>query len=343
MGTYTKRLAGAGRKVHLLLSSSLLALMLVALATEPSVGAQLATGKALATERPQKQWEIDAGGKMEFDVASIKQDTAQPSPTTVHSNVPMGSMDLFAPTGGLFTATNWPLLQYLIFAYKFTPAQDRSINSELPKWALDNRYDIQARASGNPTKDQYRLMMQALLADRFKLAFHFETKQVPVFALLLDKPGKLGPQLRVHPENAPCSVAPPGPTETPATIAGGYPESCGALIGAPSSTNPGRITIGARNVPFSVLVDNLFQRQIMGVDRPVLDKTGLSSSDRYDFTIEFTPVFNGPLPPGSTFQPDANGPTFNEALKEQLGLKLEPQTGPTDVVVIDHIEQPSEN
>jgi uncharacterized protein (TIGR03435 family) len=115
------------------------------------------------------------------------------------------------------------------------------------------------------------------------------------------------------------------------------------MIGAPSSANPGRLSLGMRNVPFSMIVDNLFQRQIMGVERPILDKTGLDSNVRYDFTIEFTPAFNGPLPPGTTFQPDPNGPTFNEALKEQLGLKLEPQTGPTDVVVIDHIEQPSEN
>ena len=185
-------------------------------------------------------------------------------------------------------------------------------------------------------------MMQELLANRFKFSFHYETKQLPLFALLLDKPGKLGPQLRQHPDDVPCSLAPP-PSEAaaPPTIAGGYPESCGAMIGAPSATDPGRIRIGARNVPFSMIVDNLFQRQIMGVDRPILDKTGLSG--RFEFTIEFTPKFKRPLPPGSSFQPDPSGPTFNEALKDQLGLKLEAQTGPTDVVVIDHIEPPTEN
>ena len=59
--------------------------------------------------------------------------------------------------------------------------------------------------------------------------------------------------------------------------------------------------------------------------------------------MEFTPQFNGPLPPGVNFQPDPSGPTFLEALKEQLGLKLESQTGPVDVIVVDHVEQPSEN
>ena len=76
-------------------------------------------------------------------------------------------------------------------------------------------------------------------------------------------------------------------------------------------------------------------------DRPVLDKTGLTG--KIDFVIEFTPQFNGPLPPGANFQPDPTGPTFLEALKEQLGLKLESQTGLVEVIVVDHVEQPSEN
>ena len=62
--------------------------------------------------------------------------------------------------------------------------------SQLPKWAITDRFDIQGRAQGNPTKDQMRLMMQSLLADRFRLAVHYETRQVPVFALIVDQPGK---------------------------------------------------------------------------------------------------------------------------------------------------------
>jgi len=72
-----------------------------------------------------------------------------------------------------------------------------------------------------------------------------------------------------------------------------------------------------------------------------LDKTGLSGT--FDFTLEFTPQINGPLPPGANFQPDPTGPTFLQALKEQLGLQLDSKTGLVDVIVVDHVDHPSEN
>ena len=105
------------------------------------------------------------------------------------------------------------------------------------------------------------------------------------------------------------------------------------------ASKPGRVRTGARNVSMELIASSMGDGD--GVDRPVLDKTGLTG--KYDFVIEFTPQLNGPLPPGATFQPDPNGPTFLEALKEQLGLKLEPDKGPVDVPVLDHIEEPSAN
>lgn len=304
-----------------------------------SAPAQPDAGGASATPAPVPQWQIDAGGKMEFDVFSVKPDTAAISQQTVHSNIPLGPQDMFTPTGGLLSSTNWPLFQYMIFAYKLTPNQVQSVQTQLPKWATTARYDIEARAAGNPTKDQYRLMMQALLADRFKLAIHFETRQVPVYALVLDKPGKFGPGFQPHPADAPCSTAPPG--QGPAgTVTGGFPETCGAFVGVQAS-NPGRIRGGARNIPMSMVASTFSIPELFGVDRPVVDKTGLTGN--YDIVVEFTPQINGPLPPGATFQPDESGPTFLQAMKEQLGLRLDKQTAPVDSIVVDHIEQPSEN
>jgi hypothetical protein len=149
---------------------------------------------ASAQSPPVPKWQIAAGGKMAFDVASVKQNTAgQPER---NSNISFGASDVFTPTGGLLSASNIPLIQYIIFAYKITADGAQAVTSQLPKWASTDRYDIQARAAeSNPTKDQMRLMMQSLLSDRFKLAIHYETRQLPVFALVLDKAGENGEPL----------------------------------------------------------------------------------------------------------------------------------------------------
>ena len=326
------------RKPFVTMVAALAVLGIAGLLAGPRLRAQSDAGQASGGQPPTPQWQIDAGGKMEFDVASVKQDNTPLSPQTVHSNVPLGPQDMYSPTGGLLSATNFPLIQYIVFAYKLTSTQFESVQSQLPKWATANHYDIQARGAGNPTKDQFRLMMQALLADRFKLAIHYEIKQQPIFALVLDKPGKLGPKLQPHPADSPCSTAGDAPGAPPTTVTGGFPELCGAFSGWPVS---GRIHVGARNVPMEMIATYLTNPQLIGADRAVIDKTGLAG--KYDFIVEFTPQINGALPPGVDFQPDESGPTFLEALKEQLGLKLDSQTGPVPVIVIDHVEPPSEN
>jgi uncharacterized protein (TIGR03435 family) len=231
------------------------------------------------------------------------------------------------------------LIQYISFAYKLTIEQYIAAQSQMPKWVNTDRFDIEAHGAGNPTKDQYRLMMQALLADRFKLAIHFETKVVPVLALVLDKPGKLGPQLRQHLDYPPCPTAIPS-TGPVAIVAGGFPEVCRKPVNMPASAS-GRARVGARDVSMRIIANSFSSLPSLGIDRPVMDKTGLLGT--FDYIIELTPQINGPLPPGSTFQPDPNGPTFLEALTDQLGLKLESTTGPVDYVIVDHIEEPSAN
>src|SRR5690348_6475808 len=138
------------------------------------------------------------GENMSFEVASIKQDKNEPTEANFGGNMPLDAGNAFSPTGGLFSASNQWFVQYIIFAYKLTQYQYRAIQKQLPDWANNTRYDIEARATGNPTKDQYRLMMKSLLKERFKLTVHFQTVQAPVFALVMDKQGKLGPQLRIR-------------------------------------------------------------------------------------------------------------------------------------------------
>ena len=98
---------------------------------------------------------------------------------------------------------------YVEFAYKLwlSPEQMDSMLAQVPKWVSTDSYRIHALAEGNPTKDQMRLMIQSLLADRFKLAgSHRYEAKVPVLALVLEKPGKTGPKLHPHAEGLPCDV-----------------------------------------------------------------------------------------------------------------------------------------
>jgi hypothetical protein len=169
------------------------------------------------------QWQRAVGTKMSFEVASIRQ---RKSGAELSNNGEMDFSDAFPPTGGLLTTTS-SLVGYIIFAYKIVDAsQIPSLVNQLPNWAQTDEFDIQARAENhNPTKDQMRLMMQSLLADRFKLAIHIETRQLPVYALVLDKPGKPGPQLQPHPDDVPCTDR---NKPAPAVSGSEPPSFCGA-------------------------------------------------------------------------------------------------------------------
>jgi len=309
--------------------------LLLATATIAAIAGPLALGflnaPLLHAQSSSADWERAAGGKQAFDVVSIKQNKSGLQPGHLPtSNIPFGAEADYSPTGGLFSASNFPLISYMGFAYKLTPGQIGL--PQLPKWATAERFDIEARAEGNPTKDQYRLMMQSLLADRFKLAIHFETRQTPVLELVVVRPGKTGPQLRPHLDDPPCAAA---SASSSATVSGGLPTVCGSFVPLQASTS-GRQSMGARNLTWGQFANLL---GLMGrLDRPVLDKTGLSGN--FDFILEWTPQPNRPAP---DFQPDESGPTFLEAVQDQLGLKLDSQTRPVEILVLDHAEEPSEN
>lgn len=192
----------------------------------------------------------------------------------------------------------------------------------IPDWTVTERFDISARAAGPITADERRLMMQALLADRFKLVARREKREVSILALVVDrKDGKLGPHLI---ESKGC-ISP----RDAASQAGTQKPVCG-----PQSAGPGRL----------VLLGNSIQQftSILGVmlGRTVIDKSGLTGM--YDIELSFTPEQRTPgvdLPPSS----DPNAPSIYTAVREQLGLKLESQKDLEEVLVIDHVERPSEN
>jgi uncharacterized protein (TIGR03435 family) len=286
-------------------------------------------------------WQVAAGGKMVFDTASVHESSTAESPRRIGSNFPLGPGDVYIPNGGRFSAANLPLVVYILFAYKITDNQEQFLLPQLPGWATAARFDIQGTAQGNPTKDQMRLMMQSLLADRFRLAIHYETRQVPVFELLVDQPGALGPLLQRHPDDSPCPTTfrSPSPTDPPQTIDSRFPATCGGLMGMNPSA-PGRFRAGARNVPMELIASSI-PGGASGITRPVLDRTGLTG--RFDFALEFSPQPDVPSATGANLQSDSTGPTFTEALKQQLGLKLQPATGSFHVLVIDNVEKPPAN
>jgi len=273
---------------------------------------------------------------MAFELASVKRN--EPGAGAYHSNFPLtlGASN-FASVGNLMSV-DVPLGMLVRFAFKVSVGQAHFLISGLPAWVDSESFDIEARAPiDHPSKDQFRLMMQSLLADRFKLAMHEESRQLPIYALVLAKQGKTGPQLQPHVDDATCGAE--GRAGAPPVSQDLAPFPCGATIMEGSSV-PGRVRGGGRNVSLDYIAAFLTGTGFQGTapDRPVVNETALTGV--YDFSIEFAPDANGP--PGG-MQPDPNGPTFSEALQDQLGLKLLAKTGQVEVIVVDHIEEPSAN
>jgi len=240
---------------------------------------------------------------------------------------------------GRFTAENVSVKTLIEYAYNVRELQ----LAGGPSWIDSERYDIDAKSDLTPEemRNRYpddppqalRLMVQSLLADRFKLALSRETKDAPIYVLSVAKGG---------PKFHQTALAPPNPT----------PNAQGAV--APNGprrmlrTVRGQITMG--DAPISSLAAALSGQ----VGRLVIDKTGLTG--HYDLTLQWAPDESqsrmyggeGGAPDGrpagvAAPPPDANGPSIFTALQEQLGLKLESAKGPVETFAIAHIEQPSEN
>jgi uncharacterized protein (TIGR03435 family) len=257
-----------------------------------------------------------------FDVASVKLNKSN---APANSNFPLGPGNAYMRNGVRFSATGFPLTMYINFAYKLMPAQIEQMAAQLPEWATAEGYDIEARVQGDPGKDGMRALMRALLGERFKLAVHEETKEMPVAALALIHEGKLGPMIQPHPAGTSC------PTDiVPGDLTpdGRFPVLCGGFLQLPPSVR-GRARFGARDITLDFFARNATAVTASG--RPVIDATALSGA--FDVSIEFS-------------RSQSNDPEdlpFEEALKQQLGMKLLPQKAPQKAMVLDHVERPTEN
>ena len=299
----------------------------------PRVCARMAHAQTSMTgsmNAPTPQWEIDAGGKMAFDVVSVKRHPYDPAAPAYypHSNFPLDGSDVYKPTGGLLSAEDMPVGMYISFAYKLTA--DEASHIAYPKWALNEHFDLEARGPANATKDQMRLMMRSLLADRFKLVAHWENQQVPVFKAVLAKTGKLGPNLEPYSGNS-CPEGTEPPQQNPK-----FPFSPPCGRPGMRQLSDGQFEVVGRSIPIQPLVATLRRWAGTGIDRPLVDGTGLSGF--FDYVLTFAPDM-----PGAPQDTAAQGPSYLEALEEQLGLKLEPTTAMLPFLILDHIEEPAAN
>jgi len=174
-----------------------------------------------------------------------------------------------------------------------------------PGWINTDRWDVQAKAEKPSSIDDLHEMFKTMLVDSFKLKFHREMRTLPTLALVVDQPGKM----KRNDDGEPFDI--------------------------PMRSGTPFVWTGSR-VPMAYLTWFVSQR----LERPVIDRTSLPGF--YDFTFTFLPE----LPPGAKM---ANGdpipdlPDIHQALKDQLGLKLESQRGPVEFMVIDQAEKPTEN
>jgi uncharacterized protein (TIGR03435 family) len=208
----------------------------------------------------------------------------------------------------------------------------------LPDWAKTGSYSINAKMSeaqgaefkglSKDEQEQRReAMLQSLLADRFQMKAHRESKQVPDFDLVVAKSGAKLQASDTSTDGVKDRDGKP--------VVGSYLRMSGM----------GKVTAQALSID---QLANFLTQPMMGLGRPVKDKTGLAG--KYNFSLNWTPdqgLGSGPMggappppPPPSGVEP---GPSIFTALQEQLGLKLQPSTGTFDVVVVDHVERPSEN
>jgi uncharacterized protein (TIGR03435 family) len=283
------------------------------------VGAQVpGPPQGAATQAP------DPNIPLYFEVAAIKPN---------NSGERGGSIRRSA--GGRMTATNMPVRALIMFAYQVTPLTLVSG----PEWTRQENFDIVAKMEGDPAPvapgsgpDHMMLAMRTLLADRFKLKVHRETREMDAYALVMAKSGG-APGLKLKPSTQDCS-----PETMRAMIARGTPPPpppAGSLVPfqCGARTSPGRFQVGG--MPLSTLLGPL--GGITG--RSVVDRTGLTGA--WDLELLFAPDPGRGTPPPDAPPADPDAPSLFTALQEQLGLKLESTKAPIEVLVIDSIEHPT--
>ena len=273
-----------------------------------------------------------------FEVASVK-----PSSPNANANSPLGAMPMAMPAGGgRFTGQNLSLRLLAVMAYNL---QDFQIIGG-PAWQTVDKFDITAKAENpNTTFPQMRPMLQALLADRFKLKAHIETREMPIYALVLSRSdGKLGSN--ITPSTADCGDFETQQQKLLDDLAKGNLD-IQKMMNAPCGTAPWMDAPGGFGMKFNGQpITTLTQLLTQATGRHVQDQTGLKGN--YDYKLAMDPQFLmqamsqlGVSLPANATLPGSDNPAILTAIQEQLGMKAESRRGPVDVLVIESAEKPA--
>ena len=265
-----------------------------------------------------------------FDVVSVKR------------TGPDAGASMVGGGRGQYRAINVPLRVTITNAWDL---RDHQLVGA-PAWLANDRFDIIAKEpEGTFTDAQRRLMMQAMLVERFTLQAHLDTREMPLYNLVIVRPdGRLGPELKptavdcaaLRKERAAGGAAPAGPPRQTPNIDERIPCNRRAFFG------PQGVTINSSGLTLDGIATTLGTY----TDRTVVNRTGLKGE--YDLLLKFRPEAGGPMgglapPLSTTGEPASDLATLGAAVQEQLGLKLEPARGPVQVLVIDSISPPVED
>ena len=266
----------------------------------------------------------------EFEVASVKP--------SVEAETPMGNLNRGLHIDGAMVSINgMPMRWYIHYAYTVKETQ---VNG--PDWLTSARFDIVAKLPAGAKREQIPDMLQALLADRFKLTLHRESKDFSVYALVV---AKGGPKMKESPLD-PDTDDSPAKNNVDVSVVGGQ-NGATVSLGKGASVAFEAQRLVAKKVTMPYLVDSLARFE----DRPVVDMTGLKGT--YDLTLDYNlddvrALILSSAPPGTPLPPrqaDVGETTVSltDSLA-QVGLRLDPRKAPLDILVVDHIEKtPTEN
>jgi uncharacterized protein (TIGR03435 family) len=278
----------------------------------------------------------------QFEVASIKPDDPKaPWPAT---NLDLDASDYFRYQGGPVIANGW-LVNYIIFAYRLENSGEYNVlNAQLPKWA-QTPFRLVARAGDHPTKDGLRSMMRSLLAERFGLKVHTETQQQVAWVLVKTSGGRnRASQLKPHTGEPVCGIVPREPKQPVKPQAGQPLPYCGTLLVREAEGTHLRIMdytmpqIAGELSMISVSQEGM-------PDLPAVDGTQMTGKFDLDLHYASRRASNAvSITAGAPAEQATDaGPDFLQALNAQAGLEFKKKTVPVEILVVDHVNEPTPN